>query len=382
MCKNFLAAIFDFEPSKPMEKIDKNNGKIAITLIFLRCVEPLMVKMMEKVKKQSLTTTNAEPQTTRLCKNSMDKLCKTIQEMGLTVIGSKGCGKSNAVLCIIKNLTQNSVVCSVDFATVHAFELGKEFTVKFLNENYLIKKPHIDLDSNIIIDISQTTKPIASEIIRELIKAKYYERVKEVITTFQNGSKVRKLYRPWLIFVLEEAQTTIGKFSKEDSDLRTAMAVGRNYRINFIFITQRLSELDTALSERSAYLIGKTQGDNNLRKLSNLLGIPRRKLKFVETLAKGEFLFYNGEGVEKLKFPLYNGSRVSIESEVIKRKPKNLWQKLKDAFNQPQRQRVLRNLTEMERDSEELSHEDSEGDSLFGGGDLFPPEYSDSEEEF
>lgn len=140
--------------------------------------------------------TNENLKTTRTCKNSIDRLCETVRTQGLTIIGSKGCGKSNATMVIIKNLTKDSVVCVVDFATVHAFELGKEFSVKFLNENYLIKKPHIDLDSNIVIDVSQTTKPIASEIIRELIKAKYYERVKEVIANFQNGAKERKLYQP------------------------------------------------------------------------------------------------------------------------------------------------------------------------------------------
>lgn len=271
-------------------------------------------------------------QKTVMCKKTIDNLVKTIQTTGLTVVGSKGCGKTNAVLCIIKELSKDSVICDVDFATVHAFELGKDFVVKFLSENYLIHKPHIDLDRNTIIDISQTGKNTASEIIRELIKEQYYSRVKEVITNFKNGDKERKLYEPYLIFVLEEAQTTIGRFTKEDSDLRTAMAVGRNYKINFIFITQRLGELDTALSERSAYLIGNTKGDNNLRKLSNLLGIPRKKLKFVETLAKGEFLFYDGERVEKIKFPLHNGERVSIESEIIKRKPRNSWQRFRDWF--------------------------------------------------
>ena len=336
--------------------------------------------MVKKLNENGTQKTSVSA--TRTCKNSMDKLCETVKTQGLTIIGSKGCGKSNATMCIIKNLTKDSVVCVVDFATVHAFELGKEFTVKFLNENYLIKKPHIDLDSNIVIDVSQTTKPIASEIIRELIKAKYYERVKEVIENFQNGSKERKLYRPWLIFCLEEAQTTIGRFTKEDSDLRTAMAVGRNYKLNFIFILQRLSELDTSLSERSAYLIGKTQGDNNLRKLSNLLGIPRKKLKFVETLAKGEFLFYDGERVEKLKFPLYNGSRVNIESEIIKRKPKNLWERLRNAIKT--QQQPQRKLIRTENDSEEDSVEDSQGDGLMtldSEDILFPEEFPDNEEE-
>jgi hypothetical protein len=35
------------------------------------------------------------------------------------------------------------------------------------------------------------------------------------------------------------------------------------------------------------------------------------------------------------KFPLFNGQRVQIESELVKRKSKNLWEKLKDAFNTP-----------------------------------------------
>lgn len=283
-------------------------------------------------------TTASENQTikTETCKNSMHKLVETIKETGLTVIGSKSCGKSNAVKCILKELSRDSTVIAIDFATNYAFELGKDFRVKFLNENYLLKKPKIDLSENLIIDISQTSKTVASQIITALIKSEYYHRVQEVIQSFEQGQETRKLYRPWLIFALEETQSIIGTHLKDDSDLRTAMAVGRNYKINFIFITQRLAEIDTSLSERSSYLIGKTQGDNNLRKLSSLLGIPRKKLKFVETLQKGEFVFFDGERVEKVKFPLFTGQRVTIESELIKRKPRNLWQRMKDAFQVPE----------------------------------------------
>jgi hypothetical protein len=291
-----------------------------------------MVNMKEKPKQSAKATTKKDLETV-MCKNAMPKLVKAIKETGLTVIGSKSCGKSNAVKCILKELSKDSTVIAIDFATNYAFELGKDFRVKFLNENYLIKKPKIDLTQNLIIDISQTSKNVASQIITELIKSEYYKRVSEVIEGFQSGETERKLYRPFLIFALEETQSVIGSHLKEDNDLKTAMAVGRNYKINFIFITQRLSEIDTALAERSSYLIGKTSGDNNIRKLSNLLGISRRKLKFVETLNKGEFVFYNGERVEKVKFPLFSGHRVTVESEIIKRKQRNLWQRMKDAFS-------------------------------------------------
>jgi len=291
-----------------------------------------MVDIMKTSNRKGKATTKEDLETV-MCKNAMPKLIKAIKETGLTVIGSKSCGKSNAVKCLLKELSKDSTVIAIDFATNYAFELGRDFKVKFLNENYLIKKPKIDLTQNLIIDISQTSKNIASQIITELIKSEYYKRVSEVIEGFQSGDTERKLYRPFLIFALEETQSVIGSHLKEDNDLKTAMAVGRNYKINFIFITQRLSEIDTALAERSSYLIGKTNGDNNIRKLSNLLGISRRKLKFVESLQKGEFVFYSGERVERVKFPLFSGQRVTVESEIIKRKPRNLWQRMKDAFS-------------------------------------------------
>ena len=225
-----------------------------------------MVNMKEKPKQSAKATTKKDLETV-MCKNAMPKLVKAIKETGLTVIGSKSCGKSNAVKCLLKELSKDSTVIAIDFATNYAFELGKDFRVKFLNENYLIKKPKIDLTQNLIIDISQTSKNVASQIITELIKSEYYKRVSEVIEGFQSGETERKLYRPFLIFALEETQSVIGSHLKEDNDLKTAMAVGRNYKINFIFITQRLSEIDTALAERSSYLIGKTSGDNNIRKL-------------------------------------------------------------------------------------------------------------------
>lgn len=299
--------------------------------------------------------------TTTVSKKPMHNLEQAIKQYGLTIVGSKGCGKTNALMVILRNI--DAIPCVVDFATVHAFNLGSKFTVKFLNEKYLLRKPRININKPMIIDISQTTKPQASEIIRELIKNEYYSRVHEVIANFKNGMEKRQLNREWLVFCLEEAQTTIGKFLKSDSDLATAMAVGRNYNLGFIFVTQRLSELNTALSERTAYLIGKVVGDNNIRKLSRLLGIPRKKLKFVETLPRGQFLFHNGERIERLEFPKYNGSRASeIKRTIFKKKPKNknLWQKLKDSFKSEQPQDDSENSISHEIEQQDATDEDEE----------------------
>lgn len=294
----------------------------------------------------------------------MHNLEQAIKDMGLTIVASKGHGKTNAMMCIISNI--DAIPCVIDFASVHCYNLGSKFTVKFLNKNYLLRKPRININKPLIIDISQTRKPIASEIIRELIKREYYSRVHEVIDNFHNGMEERLLEKPWLIFCLEEANVTIGKFLKSDSDLATAMCVGRNYNLSFIFVSQRLAELNTTLSERTAYLIGRVCGDNNIRKISRLLGISRRKLKFVETLPRGEFLFYNGDRIERLRFPKFNGSRAMIERKIFKKKPKStsLWQKMKEAFNPN------------EEEEEPLIGMDEEGetDAIIDGEDLIEEE--------
>jgi predicted AAA+ superfamily ATPase len=126
-----------------------------------------MVDIMKTSNRKGKATTKEDLETV-MCKNAMPKLIKAIKETGLTVIGSKSCGKSNAVKCLLKELSKDSTVIAIDFATNYAFELGRDFKVKFLNENYLIKKPKIDLTQNLIIDISQTSKNIASQIITEI----------------------------------------------------------------------------------------------------------------------------------------------------------------------------------------------------------------------
>jgi len=52
-------------------------------------------------------------------------------------------------------------------------------------------------------------------------------------------------------------------------------------------------------------------------------------------LPKGEFIFYNGERIERIKFPKFEGFGRSYEFErtIIKKKRRNLWQKLKHAFS-------------------------------------------------
>ena len=118
----------------------------------------------------------------------------------------------------------------------------------------------------------------------DIIKKEYYRRVQKVIRGFRRGKTREQILERmhWLIFAIEESQDVMGRYLKQDDDLATAMNCGRNYKISFCYF-------------------------NNLRKISRLLGISRKKLKFIEQLKRGEFVFYNGEKIERVEFPLFQG---------------------------------------------------------------------------
>lgn len=61
-------------------------------------------------------------------------------------------------------------------------------------------------------------------------------------------------------------------------------------------------------------------------------------MKFIETLQKGEFVFYNGERIERIKFPKFEGygKAYEVQRRIIKRKSRGLWRKMKDAFSSKQ----------------------------------------------
>jgi len=243
-------------------------------------------------------------------------------DMGLVISAAKGYGKTNALQVLLTYQPKNVVDIVIDYCTQHAFKLKMQ--VIFLNKDYLLK-PHLSITNDTILDFSQTTKAVAGQIIRKAIKEECSKRVKSVIDVFRNGEP-RAVKYPWFRFWFEESQDLIGRYLSQDDDLANVMAIGRNYRLSFGFITQRLADLNSQLVERSAFLVGKTLGDNNLRKLAMTLGEPRRKLKFIEALDKGDFVFYEGTRLEQIKFPQFKGKGRAYEigSQVIRKK--RFWQ--------------------------------------------------------
>jgi len=295
------------------------------------------------------------------CKNTIGNLKKAMLKQGLVLVAQKDFGKTNTLMVLVSEL--NAIPIVVDYATQHAFKLGSKFQVKFLNESYFLKKPNIQINNHIILDMSQTNKKLAGEILRDIIKKEYLRRVKAVIKGFRKGKTRKEILKrfKWQIYGIEESQDLIGRYLKKDDDLATAMNCGRNYKTAFVFLSQRIADLNASLVERCAYLIGRQTGDNNLRKISRILGIPRKKLKFIETLAKGEFVFYNGERLERIQFPLFKGFGRAYEFQrrIVQKKRKNLWQKLKDAFTPKEPKST-------ERASQDIEESEPQYDTSYG----------------
>lgn len=248
----------------------------------------------------------------------MKRLNKASLNQGLVISANKQFGKSNSLQILMSHQPRDTVDVIVDYASQHCFKL--KFQVVFMKEDYLLK-PHFAIHNDIILDFSQTTKKVAGQIIRVMVKEEFMRRVQDVISLFKKGEP-RIIKRPWFRFWFEESQDLIGRYLGEDDDLKTVMCVGANYKMSFGFITQRLADLNAKLVERSAFLVGRQTGDNNLRKLSSTFGVPRKKLRFIESLKVGEFVFYNGERLEKIQFPLFEGKGRAYElgSRVIRKK--------------------------------------------------------------
>ena len=240
---------------------------------------------------------------------------------GLVISANKSYGKTNSLQVLLSKQPRNVIDIVIDYATQHCFKLGEKFQVEFMSKDYWLRNPHIRVTCDKILDFSQTTKKTAGEIVRDMIKQEYDLRVAQVIESFRLGLP-RTVKAPWFRYWFEESQDLIGRYLKSDDDLKTVFCVGRNFKLSFGFLTQRLADLNTQLVERSAFLVGRQTGDNNLRKISSTFGLPRRKVKFIESLPVGDFVFYSGVRIEHIKFPLFEGEGRAYElaSSVVRKR--------------------------------------------------------------
>jgi hypothetical protein len=94
--------------------------------------------------------------------------------------------------------------------------------------------------------------------------------------------------RVWRVFVFEEAEIVLGK--QRSQTMLQFCSIGRNFKLSYLAVAQRLAMLNTDLISLSGQLYcGCLHEENDLKKLRNWLKDRTEKLK---RLSLGDFIRY------------------------------------------------------------------------------------------
>jgi hypothetical protein len=141
-----------------------------------------------------------------------------------------------------------------------------------------------------------------------------------------------------ILYVIEEAQNSLGRYAltRKSGDfwLKT-ISEGANFGLSYLFVGQRAADISTSVIERSTVsFIGKTTGDNNIRKVKSLigdkageeqLGMPIHEV--AKTLELGQFIWWNGQEAWKFKCPLFEDLYPNQKPMIVSPPPKR-WEKI------------------------------------------------------
>jgi len=239
------------------------------------------------------------------------EVLKDILSSGLIIIGNKKCGKSNAGKVILHQFIQKQK----DFPNlkVKIFDTVFNWRYSFTSIPYILVNENNDTEeflhkialanSHLIVDVDYLYSDEAQEIIGEILEYDYLHKKQLKIA---NQGKITE----YSLYLIEEAQNIIGTYAlmRDVGKFWLKMvSEGRNMGINFIFIGQRAGDISPKAVERSQnYLIGRTLGDNNKRKVKSIAG--KDVMERAEKLKVGEFIFYNGLHTYFVRFPLFKSN--------------------------------------------------------------------------
>jgi len=158
---------------------------------------------------------------------------------------------------------------------------------------------------------------------------------------FHKNREIKKntQLKKWTLYVIEEAQNSLGRYALSRSTGRfwmKAISEGANFGLGFLFVGQRAADISTSVIERSTVsFIGKTTGDNNIRKVKSLvgndageeqLGIPIHEA--CKTLELGQFIWWNGQEAWKFRCPLFEDLYPNQKPLMITPPPPKRWEKI------------------------------------------------------
>lgn len=214
------------------------------------------------------------------------------QNGGLLALGSNQCGKSNAIMWLlrrIRNVKEDSKITVFDTCLNWRYNFDK---VPFIDRSVWLGEMPVARD--LIVDLTDPDPLIIRTNIADIINVDYDDkrRLKETL----NGVVPFTNY-----YVIEEMQNVFGTTALGQSSGRfiyKTICDGTNFGMCFIGLGQRLAEISTKIVERRRYLLfGRANGDNDLEKITRTFGkeVAEKVGQLVVDPAKGisQFLFFD-----------------------------------------------------------------------------------------
>ena len=223
---------------------------------------------------------------------------------GLLVCGGPGTGKSNVSKVILSQLIGGSIpdvqVKITDSAQIwiHGFE---PIIYQHINEDTIFPNDIYLGDDHILYDLEFWDFDMVRDTIGNLVSTDY---------DIQRLYKKEDLMDNHIVWCIEEAQNILGRYVLTgNSGKRWLKLISemRNFNISFVWIGQRISDVATQAIERvQNYLIGKSVGDNDLRKIQRICGSDSGVHEMVPRLEVGQFIYWNGSQAYRVTdVPLY-----------------------------------------------------------------------------
>ena len=243
---------------------------------------------------------------TEITKQTMEKIIQCLVGNGrLLVIGLGGCGKSNAVMHIVRFI-MNSEDYKNGKILIRITDSANTWKMRFDKIPFIDVRKRASIPENektLLIDLNflSTSRNVA--IVENLVGTDFYAQ-RELMDK-NNGYSPIKIF-----YVFEEIQNMFSSNKKSDFWLKI-FSESRNTNQYILGLGQRLADISTRICERAKYiLIGGLSGQNDQQKVKKMFSreTGERIISEIQSLKQSEFLLINREQPEesvKIYFPQF-----------------------------------------------------------------------------